>query len=171
MARIHPAVHPICRRVRRTMSFSNLMYGKTLRAAALLFLSLLPSLMSCSRQPVYPPPVFSGNDAVVDVSTLKPDIPQFYTYQYNGKRISFFVIKLNNGVLSFLDACVTCYPHKQGYRYEDGVVVCRACNQRFPVYKLEKGIGNCFPIKIAGRMENGEYLIPRSSLEEEAGKF
>jgi hypothetical protein len=39
------------------------------------------------------------------------------------------------------------------------------------VYKLEKGIGNCYPIKIAGRMENGKYLIHRSSLEQEAGKF
>lgn len=153
------------------MAFSNLIYGKTLRAVSLLFLTLLPALMSCSRQPVYPPPVFSGNDAIVDVSTLKPEIPQFYTYQYNGKHISFFVLKLDNEVLSFLDACVTCYPHKQGYRYEDGVVVCRACNQRFPVHKLEKGIGNCYPIKIAGRMENGKYLIPRSSLEQESGKF
>jgi uncharacterized membrane protein len=153
------------------MAFSNLIYGKTIRAAALLFLSLLPALVSCSRQPVYPPPVFSGNDAIVDVSTLKQEIPQFYTYLYNGKHISFFVLKLDNEVLSFLDACVTCYPHKRGYRYEDGAVVCRACNQRFPVYKLEKGIGNCYPIKIAGRMEHGKYLIPRSSLEQEADKF
>jgi len=88
------------------------------------------------------------------------------------ERISaFFIIKIDDDILSFLDACVTCYPHKQGYRYEDGVVVCRAGNQRFPVYKLEKGIGNCYPIKIAGRVENGKYLIPRSSLEQEAGKF
>ena len=142
-----------------------------MRAVALLLLSLLPSLMSCSRQPVYPPPVFSGNDAAVDVSTLKADIPQFYTYQFHGKNISFFVLNFDNGVQAFLDACITCYPHKQGYRYEDGVVVCRACNQRFPVYKLEKGIGNCYPIKIAGRMEDGKYLIPRSSLEQEADKF
>jgi uncharacterized membrane protein len=153
------------------MVISNSVYRQAVRVAAFLCLLLPTGLMSCSRQPVYPPPAFSGNDAIIDVSTLKPEIPQFFTYQYNGKHISFFVIKLNNEVLSFFDACVTCYPHKQGYRYEDGVVVCRACNQRFPVYKLDKGIGNCYPNKIAGRMENGKYLIPRSSLEKEAGKF
>ena len=126
---------------------------------------------SCSRHTGHPAPSLAGSNVVVDVTTLKPDVPQFFTYQYEGKNISFFVIKIDDQILSFLDACVTCYPHKQGYRYEDGVVVCRACNQRFPVYKLEKGIGNCYPIKIAGRMENGKYLIPRSSLEQESGKF
>lgn len=128
-------------------------------------------LLSCSRQTVYPAPSLAGSNVVVDVTELKGDIPQFFTYRYQGKNISFFVIKIDDDILSFLDACVTCYPHKQGYRYEEGVVVCRACNQRFPVYKLEKGIGNCYPIKIAGRMENGKYLIHRSSLEQEAGKF
>jgi uncharacterized membrane protein len=126
---------------------------------------------SCSRQTGHTAPSLAGSDVVVDVTALKQEVPQFFTYQYQGKNISFFVIKIDDHILSFLDACVTCYPYKQGYRYEDGVVVCRACNQRFPVYKLEKGIGNCYPIKIAGRIENGKYLIPRSSLEQESGKF
>jgi uncharacterized membrane protein len=102
---------------------------------------------------------------VVDVTALKLDVPQFFTYQYQGKKISFFVIKIDDTILSFLDACVTCYPHKQGYRYEDGVVVCRACNQRFSVFTLEKGIGGCYPIKIAGRMKDGKYLIPVATIE------
>ena len=42
---------------------------------------------------------------------------------------------------------------------------------KFSVYKLEKGLGSCFPIKIEGRMENGKYLIPIAVLEAEAGKF
>lgn len=127
--------------------------------------------VSCSRQTGHTASSLAGSNVVVDVTALKPEVPQFFTYQYQGKNIGFFVIKIDDHFLSFLDACVTCYPHKQGYRYEDGVVICRACNQRFPIYKLEKGIGNCYPIKIAGRMENGKYLIPRSSLEQESGKF
>ncbi len=128
-------------------------------------------LCSCSRQPMYPPPQNDGSNVIVDSAALDREVPQFFTYQYNNRNISFFVIKIDDKVLSFLDACVTCYPHKRGYRYEDGVMICRACNQRFSVYKLEKGIGNCYPIKIAGRMEKGKYLIPLSSLEQEAGKF
>jgi uncharacterized membrane protein len=120
---------------------------------------------------VYPTPTVDGLYVVVDVTELKGKVPQFFTYKYRGKNISFFVINIDDNIRSFLDACVACYQHKQGSRYEDGVAVCRACNQRFPVYKLEKGIGNCYPIKIAGSMENGRYLIPRSSLELEADKF
>jgi uncharacterized membrane protein len=126
---------------------------------------------ACSRQPAYPPPVISGKDAVVDVSTLKQEVPRFFTYRYQGKRISFFVIKLGDKVVSFLDACASCYPHKRGYRCEDGSMVCRACGLKFPVYKLGKGLGGCYPIRIEGRIENGKYLIPLAALEAEADKF
>jgi uncharacterized membrane protein len=145
--------------------------GILYRITWLVFIASFFFQASCSRQTGHTVPSLDGSNVVVDVTALKQEVPQFFTYQYQGKNINFFVIKIDDNILSFLDACVTCYPHKQGYRYEDGVVVCRACNQRFPVYKLEKGIGNCYPIKIAGRMENGKYLIPRSSLEQEAGKF
>jgi uncharacterized membrane protein len=140
-------------------------------AITILLTSLFLMTAACSRQPVYPPPSLSGRDVVIDVSKLKPEIPQFYTYRYNGKNISFFVLKLNERVVSFFDACASCYPHKRGYKYDDGSVVCRACNMRFSVYKLEKGLGGCYPIRLQGRTENGKYLIPLALLEQEAGKF
>ncbi len=135
---------------------------------AVLFL-MLPA--ACTRQPSYPPPAIQGGNAVIDRAALQNEIPRFFTYRYQNKNISFFVIKLNDKVLSFFDACATCYPHKRGYRYDDGVVVCRACGMRFPVYKLEKGIGGCYPIKIECKSEDGNYLIPLASLEAEAAKF
>jgi uncharacterized membrane protein len=140
-------------------------------AITILLTSLFLMTAACSRQPVYPPPSLSGRDVVIDVSKLKPEIPQFYTYRYNGKNISFFVLKLNERVVSFFDACASCYPHKRGYKYDDGSVVCRACNMRFSVYKLGKGLGGCYPIRLQGRTENGKYLIPLALLEQEAGKF
>lgn len=108
---------------------------------------------------------------MIETAQLQPEVPVFYTFHAGGKNVNFFIIKVQDKVLSFLDACVTCYTHRMGYRYEDGVVVCRACNQRFSVYTLEKGIGNCYPVKIAGRIENGKYLIPISTLEGAADKF
>jgi uncharacterized membrane protein len=140
-------------------------------ARMFLILSLGLLLGACSRQPVYPSPVISGRDAVIDTSSLKPETPQFYTYRFQGKNISFFVIRLNNRIVSFFDACASCYPHKQGYRCENGSLVCRACGLKFSAYKLEKGLGGCYPIRIAGRMDKGNYLIPLASLEAEAGKF
>ena len=141
------------------------------RTVLFFYTSLFLLFTACSRQPVYPPPAVSGRDVVVDISALKHEVPQFFTYRCQGKNVSFFVIQLNDKVASFLDACASCYPHKQGYRCEDGSVVCRACGLKFSVYKLEKGIGGCYPIRIEGRMEKGNYLIPLAALEAEAGKF
>ncbi len=135
-------------------------------------LFILPAVfLSCSRQPRYPAPAIEGRNAVIDVAKLANEVPQFYTYRYQGRSISFFVLRLNDKVSSFLDACVSCYPHKLGYKYEDGIVVCRACNMRYPIYRLEKGIGGCYPIRLEGRIENGLYLIPLAAIETEAGKF
>jgi len=128
-------------------------------------------LISCSRQTVYPSAPQSGTDLVIEVAALQSEVPKFYTYHYQGKNISFFLLKVQDRVLAFLDACASCYPHKQGFRYENGCVSCRYCNMQFPVRKLEQGIGGCYPIKLEGRIENGQFRIPVKSLEAAADKF
>lgn len=132
---------------------------------------VLMLLASCSRQPSYPTPHQIGSDVVIEVNELQPETPKFYTYRYQGKGINFFVLKVQDKVLAFLDACVTCYPHKQGYRSDDGLVTCRFCTTKFSVFKLEKGIGGCYPIKIDGRIEKGRYRILITTLEAAADKF
>ena len=139
--------------------------GLTFLAAA----SLL--IVSCSKPPSYPAPQRSGADIVIETSSLELEVPKFYTYRFQGKNVNFFVIKMQDTILSFLDACGSCYPYKQGYRCEGNEVICRYCNTRFPVGKLEKGLGNCYPIRIEGRRENGKYLIPAATLESSGNKF
>ena len=137
--------------------------------ALFLFFSLFGA--ACTRQQKYAAPTIVGSAVVVEVSSLQPETPRFFTYQYNNKNINFFVLRMDTGVQSYLDACASCYPHKLGYKCEDGSVSCRACGLKFSVHKLEKGLGGCYPIRIEGRMENGRYLIPLASLEAEAEKF
>lgn len=142
------------------------------RISAIIVLCIAAGMMpACSRQTVYPPPAVSDNDAAIDASSLEPDIPQFFTYRHQGRNVSFFVLKLDHKTVSFLDACASCYPHKQGYRYDDGSVTCRYCNMKFSLISLEKGLGGCYPIKIKGRTENGKYLIPLATLQAASGKF
>lgn len=142
------------------------------RLAAALLLSFSVSMFAaCSRQPSYPPPPLQGSDVAIDIAGLKPDVPAFYTYHYQGKKINFFVCRVGGKVFSFLDACASCYTQKRGYRYDEGKVVCRDCNMKFSMYQLEKGLGSCYPIKIEGRVENGKYLVPVSTLEGAADKF
>lgn len=140
--------------------------------ASILFLSFsLSVLVACSRQPSYPAPPRQGADIVIDITQLQPEAPKFYTYEYQGKRINFFVCRVQDKVLSFLDACASCYAQKRGYRYDEGKVICRDCNMKFSMYQLEKGLGSCYPIKIDGRSEGGKYFIPVAALEAEADKF
>ena len=129
------------------------------------------SLAACSSQPRYAAPPIEGDAVAIQVATLPIEVPQFFSYSTKGKNVDFFVLRMQDRVLSFLDACLSCYPQKLGYESKDGFVVCRACNTNYSVYKLEKGIGGCYPIKIEGRQEEGNYLIPRSTLERYARKF
>jgi len=145
--------------------------SEKLRRWIIFLLYLLPSLLSCSRQPVYPGPPIIGSEIVVDIKILKPEVPQFFTYNYQNKRINLFVIKIGDRVLSFLDACSSCYPKRLGYRAESGYIICRACNIRYSISEIENGIGSCIPIKISGVQKDGRYLIPLSELERMGDKF
>jgi uncharacterized membrane protein len=132
---------------------------------------LIASHAACSRQQPYAAPPTDGDAIVIQISALPLDVPQFYFYRAKGKDVNFFVLRMQNRVLSFLDACLTCYPRKLGYASKEGYVVCRACDTTYSVHKLEKGIGGCYPIRLEGRQEGSSYFIARSTLERHAGKF
>ncbi len=140
-----------------------------LQASVIVVLALMT--IACSRQPRYPAAPQQGENVVIDVASLQNEVPRFYTYRYHDRNISFFVLKLASGVTSYLDACITCYPKKLGYRCDDGIVHCRACGMNYSIYKLEQGIGGCYPIRISGRLEKGSYLISLDELRKHAGKF
>jgi uncharacterized membrane protein len=129
------------------------------------------SILSCGPVRNYPAPQTTAGEIMLNVEDLEPDTPRFYTYRTRGRNVHFFVIAREGSVLSFLDACVNCYPRKQGYRYGYGMVTCRACDTSYPVSDLERGIGGCYPIRFEGKQENGLYVISRAILDRHAAKF
>lgn len=141
------------------------------RIFVLVLAALVAAMTSCSRTPRYGTAPISGTDIIIDISSLPPEVPQFFSHPSGGRNVNFFVIRMNDGIRSFLDACASCYPKKLGYRHEDGSVICRACNMGFSIYKLEKGIGGCYPIKLEGRTDKGTYRIAVATLEKMADKF
>ena len=153
-----------------TMRHFRLTFIKYLLATSCL-LGAFASLAACSRQPRYAAPPIEGENVVIHTASLPLEMPQFYSFRTKGKDVNFFVIRMKDVVLSFLDACLTCYPRKLGYESKDGYVVCRACDTTYSVYKLEKGLGGCYPIRIEGTQEGDDYRIARSTLERHAGKF
>jgi len=136
-----------------------------------ILLIVLLFSFSCSKQPSYQSPLLRDSNVVVDIASLKPEVPVFFTYRYLGKKISFFVIKIDGKVLSFIDACENCHHAKLGYRFDKGFLVCRLCNVSYPVSEIERGIGSCFPFPLTGRIQDGQYLIHVSMLQKMANKF
>ncbi|NCO68838.1 MAG: DUF2318 domain-containing protein [Nitrospirae bacterium] len=143
-----------------------------MKRRAYIILLVVLFLASCARQPDYPEPERTGSDVVINISSLKPALPEFFTYHYNKSRnINFFVINIDGKIFSFFDACERCYPKKLGYRFDNGSVLCRACDIRFPLSEIEKGVGSCSPIKLEGYVKDGKYFIPVSNIEAKADKF
>jgi uncharacterized membrane protein len=144
--------------------------GVTLRAGVLLLVCFL-FIAACTRQPVYPEPERVGTDVSLDVRGLQDGVPEFYTLHHMDRAITFFVVKIDGRVLSFLDACMKCHPKKLGFRFDDGSVSCRACDESYPVSDIERGFGSCYPIKLQGRTDGEKYYISVSVLEEMAKKY
>ncbi len=132
-------------------------------------------LASCSRQPVYPEPERTATEVTIGMGTLKTDIPQFFTYHSGNRSISFFVLKTGDKVMSFYDACAKCYPQKLGYRFDGGALVCKACNVRYSLSEIEKGLGSCFPVRVpgsgSGQAQDSRYVIAIEDLEKGSHLF
>jgi uncharacterized membrane protein len=136
-----------------------------------MLLLLLIIFTACSHQVGYPEAPRSGQDISIDISALQPGIPQYFSYSLKGMNIHFFVVKMEDRVISFLDACTKCYPQKKGFGFDSGSVICRACDEHYPVTEIEKGFGSCYPIKLEGRMKDNRYLISAAELEKLGTKY
>lgn len=149
-------------------SFFSVAFGKGI-LCILILLSLF--FVSCSKQTPYPEAARTASDVVIDVKTLGPEVPQFFTYRHQGKNINFFVVKIGDNVFSYLDACAKCYASKRGYGFQSGYLVCKACNVRYSISEIEKGFGSCFPLRLPGRLQGDKCLIPLLELEKASNKF
>jgi len=118
------------------------------------------------KGPSYIAAPFNGYTSEIDVSTLMPKQPRFYSLSIDSKKISFFLIKVNGEIQSYFNACRECYPKKLGFSFEEGYMKCRSCNERWPLESLRDGIGGCYPIPLKGVLKGDKYVIPREALVE-----
>jgi uncharacterized membrane protein len=132
-----------------------------LKLFALLLLAL--ALVSCARKPAYQEAPASGDEIRFSISALPEGKPVFHTLSHDNTRIDYFVIKINDHVESYFDACGRCYPKKLGYRAENGELVCKACGQRFSMEDI-KGLGSCHPLPLDGRTEGDAYIISKKDV-------
>ena len=130
---------------------------------------------SCSRLPAYrKAPLNGAGDIAINLkalSALREGTPEFYTFDSDGKRIDFFLIRVRGDVQSYFDACAMCYTKRLGYRVEGGYIVCVACNLRYTPDELKTGIGGCHPIVLPGRTKDGFYIITRDAIKSGSKYF
>ncbi len=127
-------------------------------------------IISCQGKPEYEPAPINDGFVVIDTTRLKDSKPAFFSIRFDKKRVDFFVLKIGDRIESYLDACMKCYPHKKGFRTDGFYLVCKYCNERYPLDSLKKGIGSCYPIPLKGTLKGSVYKIDINSLKR-AQKF
>jgi uncharacterized membrane protein len=132
-----------------------------------LLLMFIMLLAACSKPAAYSKAPVSGEDVTIDAQSLQPGIPQFFTYSSGNRNINFFVIKIDNEVLSFLDACLSCET-KLGYTFSNGHFTCKECGIEYSVSEIKSGIGSCYPIRLTGTLRAGKYYISVLELKKSA---
>jgi len=145
---------------------SEIVAGK--RFVMVLLAALL--LASCAHRAEYPEPPLRGDELFVEISLIENHIPVFFSYKTEFGAANFFILRNEEGLFAFHDACETCYPQEKGYRFLDGYLVCNACNQQFSTTAIVRGVGGCYPIRINGRATEEGYFVPVVELEKQAAR-
>jgi uncharacterized membrane protein len=138
---------------------------------ALFILLAMVVMLACSKFPSHPASTVKGDTIEVRISALVPQVPSYFSYTLNDRKINYFVLLIDGKVQSYFDACETCHPKKLGFRYEDGYLYCRACNEKYSVRDLETGRGNCYPVKLPGEQKGDKYIILIDSLKDNSRLF
>lgn len=106
---------------------------------------------------------------VADVSDGKA---HYYTYDADGKPVTFFILKSNDGkIRAALDACDVCYKALKGYRQEGDKMVCNNCNQQFSSDKINEVKGGCNPAPLTREVVNGQVVLLEHELRSGVAYF
>jgi uncharacterized membrane protein len=139
----------------------------SLAAAVLCFLCFL----SCDRNRHHQEVSLKGDGVTIPLDDSISGKPRFYSVSLDGTKVKFFLVRVNGEPQSYFDACLSCYQRKQGFREEEGYMICKSCSVKYPVEELRTGIGGCYAIRLPGSVHQGSYSITREALKAGAKYF
>lgn len=114
----------------------------------------------------------SAGKVTIPIADLNDGQAHFYSYQGQGGKIPFFVIKGKDGTLrAAFDACDVCYKEKKGYKQQGEEMICKNCNQAFPVAKIGTVSGGCNPSPLKTTLAGSTLEIAVGDLEAGARYF
>ena len=111
----------------------------------------------------------------ISAEELDDNLAHFYYAEIpNGKTVYFFIVKDKNGVYrAAANACQVCFQDKMGFYQEGDFMICRACQNKYPLEKIATEKGGCNPGPINPNLEvrDGKIIVEQSALEEVASLF
>ena len=112
-----------------------------------------------------------GGDVRILVKTVDDGKAHFFAYTADGKTVTFFVMKAQDGSFrTALDACVACNHAKLGYRQEGTLVVCNNCGMGFKPTDIGMMTGGCNPIPL-NRSIDGQLLVLKAKDLEDGAQY
>ncbi len=99
---------------------------------------------------------------------------QWYTYEYGGTTVRFFVVRAGDSIKAGFDACDVCYGAQRGYSQEGGFMVCNNCGKRYPISSLgteNKKPAGCWPGYLPRFVEGENLVIKKVDLEKGVWRF
>ena len=116
------------------------------------------------------------SDEVIKIPLFEiSETAKWYDYGYNGKTITYFVVKGGDGsVKTAFDACDVCYGAKKGYSQDGDVMVCNNCGNRYAIDSLGtenlRG-GGCWPGYLPNKIEGNYVIIKESDIKQGVYRF
>ncbi len=108
----------------------------------------------------------------IPIADLNDGKAHFYSYKGQTGKITFFVIKGTDGTLrAAFDACDVCYQEKKGYEQKGEQMICKNCNQSFPVAKIGTVSGGCNPSPLKTTLVGTSLEITVADLESGSHYF
>lgn len=134
--------------------------------AAIILSVVLVSIFACGKKPRGEELAPRGGKFIINTAGFEKGTVRFFRHHFHDKDIVFLVARSEDGgYKTAFDACITCYPHRMGYRSEKGCVVCIYCNTAFKIESLDTGVGNCVPIKIPSSAKGETIVISQGDVE------
>jgi uncharacterized membrane protein len=97
----------------------------------------------------------------------------YYRLTDGGKELNFFLVKGSDGAIhSAFDACDVCFKEKKGYVQQGDQMVCKNCNQKFPIVRIgAASAGGCNPSHLSAKIDGSSVRISVSDLKAGARFF
>ena len=140
--------------------------NKIIILGILVIISFL--IIGCKKDNITGNTIVDTSDAVtISLASLSNTV-DFYEYDDNGVKISYFVVLGSDGkARTAFDACDVCGGYK-GYRQQGNDIVCNNCGKVFRIDGLgskNKGYG-CWPSFLPHEIEGDNLIIQISDIKQ-----